>query len=54
MTSNRRHPEPASDQGVYGISVTSELWGIGPQTFRITELVVCLQNNWLVCVRLLG
>ncbi|MGO9158343.1 hypothetical protein [Mycobacterium sp.] len=44
MTSNRRHPEPASDQGVYGISVTSELSGIGPQTLRITELV-CLGLN---------
>ncbi len=37
MTSNQRDPVPRTDRGVYGISVTSELSGIGPQTLRLYE-----------------
>jgi DNA-binding transcriptional MerR regulator len=37
MTNNHRNAAPATDQGVYGISVTSELSGVGPQTLRLYE-----------------
>jgi MerR family transcriptional regulator/heat shock protein HspR len=37
MTSNQRDPVPTTERGVYGISVTSELSGIGPQTLRLYE-----------------
>ncbi len=37
MTNNQHNHGPAADRGVYGISVTSELSGIGPQTLRLYE-----------------
>ncbi|BBY21535.1 MerR family transcriptional regulator [Mycobacterium stomatepiae] len=37
MTSQQRDPAPANDRGIYGISVASELSGIGPQTLRLYE-----------------
>jgi DNA-binding transcriptional MerR regulator len=37
MTNNQHDPVPATHRGVYGISVTSELSGIGPQTLRLYE-----------------
>jgi DNA-binding transcriptional MerR regulator len=37
MTSNQRAPGHAPDRAVFGISVMSELSGIGPQTLRLYE-----------------